>query len=96
MPASSRDPDRFLPERWTPELGVASQARLLSLRRRAPHLHRRVVCVDGAGAGLGDDRAAWELRLVPGHPIVPQPLLTLRAKHGMKMTVRRRVLESVR
>jgi cytochrome P450 len=32
----------------------------------------------------------WQLRLVPGHPVVPQPLVTLRTKHGMKMTVERR------
>jgi cytochrome P450 len=32
----------------------------------------------------------WQLRLVPGHPVVPQPLLTLRTKHGMRMTVVRR------
>ena len=29
----------------------------------------------------------WDLRLVPGHPVVLQPLITLRAKHGMRMTV---------
>ena len=29
----------------------------------------------------------WRLRLVPGHPVVPQPLVTLRAKHGMRMTI---------
>lgn len=27
----------------------------------------------------------WKLRLVPGHPVATQPLITLRAKHGMKM-----------
>jgi cytochrome P450 len=29
----------------------------------------------------------WKLRLVPGHPVKPQPLITLRPKHGMKMVV---------
>ena len=33
----------------------------------------------------------WDLELVPGHPIVTQPLLTLRSRHGMRMTARRRV-----
>jgi cytochrome P450 len=32
----------------------------------------------------------WDLRLVPGHPVALQPLITLRAKHGMRMTVGRR------
>jgi cytochrome P450 len=29
----------------------------------------------------------WHLRLVPGHRVKPQPLITLRPKYGMKMTV---------
>ena len=32
----------------------------------------------------------WKLRLAPGHPIKPQPLITLRPKHGMKMTIEKR------
>ncbi|MES2440779.1 MAG: cytochrome P450 [Verrucomicrobiota bacterium] len=30
---------------------------------------------------------AFQLRLVPGHPVEPQPDITLRSKHGMKMTI---------
>ncbi len=29
----------------------------------------------------------WRLRLVPGHPVETKALLTLRARHGMQMTV---------
>src|SRR5258708_2812251 len=29
----------------------------------------------------------WKLRLVPGHPVEPQPLITLRPKYGMRMQV---------
>lgn len=32
----------------------------------------------------------YRLDLVPGHPVAPEPLVTLRPKHGMKMHVRRR------
>ena len=32
----------------------------------------------------------WRLRLVPGHPVVPNPVVTLRLKHGLKMTVEKR------
>lgn len=32
----------------------------------------------------------WSLRLVPHHPVVLKPVVTLRPKHGMKMTVYRR------
>jgi hypothetical protein len=29
----------------------------------------------------------WTLALVPGHRVVPQPVITLRTKYGMKMTL---------
>jgi len=32
----------------------------------------------------------WRLRLVPGHPVEPKPVITLRPKYGMKMTLERR------
>jgi cytochrome P450 len=32
----------------------------------------------------------WRLRLVPGHPVEPQPIVTLRPKHGMRMVAERR------
>jgi cytochrome P450 len=32
----------------------------------------------------------WRLRLVPGHPVEPRPLITLRPKYGMRMVLERR------
>jgi cytochrome P450 len=32
----------------------------------------------------------WQLRLVPGHPVEPRPLITLRPKYGMRMVLERR------
>ena len=32
----------------------------------------------------------WNLRLIPGHPVEPEPLITLRPKYGMKMTIEQR------
>jgi cytochrome P450 len=32
----------------------------------------------------------WKFRLVPGYPVVPHPLLTLRPKYGLRMTAHRR------
>ena len=29
----------------------------------------------------------WKMRLVPAQKIIPQPLITIRPKHGIKMTV---------
>jgi len=33
---------------------------------------------------------AWRFKLVPGHPVATAALITLRAKHGMKMVAERR------
>ncbi len=32
----------------------------------------------------------WRMRLAPGHHVAPQPLITLRPKHGMQMIMERR------
>ncbi len=32
----------------------------------------------------------WKLRLLPEHPVVPQAVVTLRLKHGLRMTLQRR------
>ena len=33
----------------------------------------------------------WRFKLVPGHPVDPLPLITLRPRHGMKMTLESRL-----
>jgi cytochrome P450 len=85
------DPERFLPERWTPEFKAK--------------LEPFAYCPFGGGARrcIGESFAwmelvlvlsalaqRWTLRLVPGHPVVPQPVVTLRIKNGLKMTVHQR------
>jgi cytochrome P450 len=82
------DPERFDPDRWTPEL-KATLPRFAYFPfgggpRRCigePFAWMELVLVVATTA------QRWKLRLVPGHPVVPQPLVTLRAKHGMRMTV---------
>jgi cytochrome P450 len=32
----------------------------------------------------------WQLRMVPNHPVALKPVITLRPKHGMRMTITRR------
>ncbi len=32
----------------------------------------------------------YKLRLVPGHQVEPEPLITLRPKNGLPMTIHRR------
>lgn len=36
----------------------------------------------------------WKMRLAPGHPVATQPVITLRPKHGMRMTLEGRTLQA--
>ena len=38
----------------------------------------------------------WRMRLLPGHPVEPQPVVTLRPRYGMKMVVEQRSPVQVR
>lgn len=85
------DPERFHPERFRPER-VAARSRFAYLPFGAgPH-----VCIGAAFAIteatliLATLAQRFQLRLVPGHPIEPQGLLTLRPRYGLKMTLERR------
>jgi cytochrome P450 len=85
------DPEGFDPERFAPE--------------RAEHRPRGAYIPFGAGPRIciGNQFALMEaqlvlamilqryrLDLVPGHPIVPEPLITLRPRDGMPMRIYRR------
>jgi cytochrome P450 len=80
------DPERFDPDRWTPEL-----------REARPRFSYFPFSAGSRGC-LGESFAwmesllavatlaqKWRLALVPGHRIELQPQLTLRSKFGMKM-----------
>jgi cytochrome P450 len=90
-PAYYPDPERFDPERWTPE---ARQAR--PKFSYFPFGGGSRVCIGERFAWLegvlilATFAQKWKLRLVPGHPVEILPLITLRTKHGMKMTVEAR------
>ena len=85
------EPERFDPGRWTPEFRAA-------LPRFAyfPFGGGPRQCIGESFAWMelvllvATIAQQWQLRLVPGHPVTPQPLITLRTKHGMKMIVTRR------
>ncbi len=85
------NPDRFDPARWTP-----------AFRQSLPQFAyfpfgggaRRCIGEAFAWTELMLVTAAlaqhWKLRRVPDHPVVPQPVVTLRLKHGLKMVLERR------
>lgn len=81
------DPLRFLPERFSPE-AKAAMPRFTYLPFGAGT--RR--CIGEAMAWmegvllLATVAQRWKLRLVPGHLVRPQPLITLRPRYGMRMT----------
>jgi cytochrome P450 len=85
------DPLRFDPERWAPDAEAAR--------------HRFAYFPFGAGPRkcIGEAFAwmegvlvlaalarRWRARLVPGHPVATRPLITLRPRHGMRMSLERR------
>jgi cytochrome P450 len=85
------DPQAFRPERW-----------LDGLEDKLP---RGVYFPfgDGPRRCIGQNFALMEtalatavvaqkfsFKLVPGHPVVPEPLVTLRPKHGIRMEIRKR------
>jgi len=82
------DPDYFRPERWLDGL----------MGRLPPGAY--FPFGDGPRRCIGQSFALMEsalvtatvaqrfrFRLVPGHPVVPEPLVTLRPRHGIRMTV---------
>jgi cytochrome P450 len=82
------DPGRFDPARFSPEQ-TAARPRFCYL----PFGGGRRICIGAAFAIaeatilLATIGQRCRLRLVSGHPVEPQGLITLRARHGMKMVL---------
>jgi cytochrome P450 len=85
------NPDRFEPDRWTAEFKATLPQFAYFPFGGGP---RR--CIGESFAWMEQILVVatlaqnWTLALAPGHPVEPQPLITLRTKHGMKMTLTRR------
>jgi cytochrome P450 len=88
------DPSRFNPDRWMPELRASLPQFAYFPFGGGP---RRCIGESFAWMELmlmvATLAQRWRFELVPGHPVVTQPLVTLRAKHGMKMVAHRRQVE---
>ena len=85
------EPDRFDPDRFLP----ARQAERPKFAY-FPFGGGPRVCIGEQFAwmegilALATIAQRWRLRLVPGHPVALQPIITLRPKFGMRMTVKAR------
>jgi cytochrome P450 len=85
------EPERFDPERWLPER-VAERPKFSYF----PFGAGTRVCIGEQFAWMEGTLVLaalaqrWRLRLVPGHPVAVQPIITLRPKHGMRMQVHAR------
>jgi cytochrome P450 len=91
------EPDRFNPERWTPEFKT-------SLPRFAyfPFGGGPRQCIGESFAWMelilvvATLAQRWQLRLAPGHLVAPRPFVTLRMKSGLRMTAHARGVAAAR
>ena len=85
------EPDAFRPERWAGE--APSRPKFAYF----PFGAGTRVCIGEQFAWmegtlvLATIAQRWRLRLVPGHPVAPQAIITLRPRHGMRMVVEERL-----
>jgi len=85
------EPERFDPDRWSPE-AIAGRPKFSYF----PFGGGNRVCIGEQFAWMEGVlliaalAQSWRMRLVPGHTVEVQPLITLRPKHGMKMTLEKR------
>jgi cytochrome P450 len=90
-PRFFHDPLRFDPERWSPE--ARDSRPQFSYFPFGGGLRR---CIGEGFAWmegillLATLAQQWQMRLVPDHPVVLKPVMTLRSKYGMRMIVTRR------
>lgn len=85
------DPLRFDPERWTAAAGESRPQFSYFPFGGGPRrcIGEGFAWMEGVLliAALAQQ---WRMRLVPNHPVALKPVITLRPKHGMRMTVNRR------
>jgi cytochrome P450 len=85
------DPNRFEPLRWSAEAKAARPKFSYFPFGGGPR-----VCLGESFAWMegvlviATLAQRWRMQLVPGHPVEPQPLITLRPKFGMRMFLQRR------
>jgi cytochrome P450 len=85
------DPFRFDPERWRPEAEAARPKFSYFPFGGGPRqcIGEGFAWMEGVLL-IATLAGQWRMRLVPGHPVELQPIVTLRPKHGMRMALERR------
>ncbi|HXI92651.1 MAG TPA: cytochrome P450, partial [Blastocatellia bacterium] len=82
------EPENFNPDRWLPEARAERPRYAYFPFGGGPRMciGEQFAWMEGILL-LAVIAQKWKLRLVHGHSVKPQPLITLRPKHGMKMVV---------
>jgi len=83
------DPDRFKPERWSEPDDRPKFSYFPFGGGTRVCIGERFAWMEGVLL-LATVAQRWRFKLVPGHPVATAALITLRAKHGMKMTAAQR------
>lgn len=85
------DPERMDPQRWTPEARYERPRHSYFPFGAGPRqcMGESFAWMEGILL-LATLARKWRMKLVPGHPVVPQPLITLRPRHGMRMKLEKR------
>jgi cytochrome P450 len=85
------NPDAFDPQRWTAEAQVERPKFSYFPFGGGPRqcIGEGFAWMEGVLL-IATLAQRWRLRLVPGHPVALQPLVTLRPKYGMRMVAERR------
>ena len=87
-PAFWEEPERFDPERFSPERseGVRASPTCRSAAARES-VSATAFAMTEAQLVVATMAQRYRLRLVPGHPVELHPLITLRPRHGIRMTL---------
>ncbi|MGA3188477.1 MAG: cytochrome P450 [Bryobacteraceae bacterium] len=84
------EPDRFKPERWAEPDQRPKFSYFPFGGGTRVCIGERFAWMEGVLL-LATVAQRWRFKLVPGHPVATSALITLRAKHGMRMVAERRL-----